>query len=81
MNHAMNALFIYIATRLAADDEHQWTENAVITYIWMMTTPRQTDPVIPLDFEDTLDSIHQSWGKVLSPVGAHAALIVSSGFV
>ncbi|KAI1623059.1 hypothetical protein EDD37DRAFT_455181 [Exophiala viscosa] len=77
VGHAMKALEMYITTRLATDDENLWTENAVITLIWMMATPLQMTFVVPPDFQDTLDRILQTWKSVLSPAAAHAALVVS----
>ncbi|KIV77261.1 hypothetical protein PV11_09074 [Exophiala sideris] len=76
VDHALKTLEIYITTRLVADEENTWTENTVITLVWMMaTTTQEATSVALFEFQKTLDRVQQSWKNVLSPAATHAALI------
>jgi hypothetical protein len=75
---ATTVLESYLTTRLAGSEEEVWTEDTVITLIWLMTS-------IPCDeiqrttvqkFADCLDKVHQVYGKILSPDTAHGAVAV-----
>lgn len=75
----MKTLEIYVTKRLALDEDNSWTEDAIVTLVWIMATaPRETTSTTPIDFLHVLDRMHESWNRVLSPAATHAAFIVGS---
>ena len=75
LDHAQRALKQYLVLRLTTEDEHERTEGAIITLIWMSIAEATTCAVAPSLPED-LDDIHSSWQRVLGTGAAHAAILV-----
>jgi len=78
-SHALKALKQYIVQRLAAEEFHERTENAVVTYVWIAMSTQNDHFCAPVVHED-LNIYHQAWGQPLSVEAAHAALLVGSLF-
>ncbi|OAP63880.1 hypothetical protein AYL99_03107 [Fonsecaea erecta] len=76
-SNTIRVLESYIVLRLAPGDEHTWTENAIITLIWLMTAEsnEHTD-VDLLSLEGAFDKIYKAWNRALSAEATHGALIL-----
>ncbi|KIX92131.1 uncharacterized protein Z520_12124 [Fonsecaea multimorphosa CBS 102226] len=76
-SHAIRVLESYIVLRLAPSDEYTWTENAIVTLIWLMTVESSDhDNIDPLSLEEAFDKIQQAWNRALSAEATHGALIL-----
>ncbi|OQU93984.1 Fungal Zn2-Cys6 binuclear cluster domain-containing protein isoform 3 [Cladophialophora immunda] len=77
ISDAIRVLESYIVLRLAPSDEHAWTENAIITLIWLMTAENNNhNGVDTSPSEEAFDKIYRAWNKALSAEATHGALIL-----
>ncbi|EXJ74420.1 uncharacterized protein A1O5_02716 [Cladophialophora psammophila CBS 110553] len=74
---AIRVLESYIVIRLAPSDEYTWTENAIITLIWLMTAESNDNSIVDPSFlEGVFDEIQRAWNRSLSAEATHGALVV-----
>ncbi|KIW92270.1 uncharacterized protein Z519_07254 [Cladophialophora bantiana CBS 173.52] len=74
---AIRVLESYIVIRLAPSDEDTWTENAIITLIWLMTAESNDSNIVDPSFlEGVFDEIQRAWNKALSAEATHGALVL-----
>jgi Meiosis protein SPO22/ZIP4 like len=72
------ALNQFIVQRLACHSIHEWTESAVVTMVWMATTPLEpSNQAAPEEVGSWLDDIHAAWSHSLTGEAANGALVVS----
>ncbi|OAL23564.1 hypothetical protein AYO20_10960 [Fonsecaea nubica] len=75
--HAIRVLESYIVLRLASSDEHEWTEKAIITLIWLITAESEGQSSVDmLSLQGTFEKIYRAWNKALSAEATHGALIL-----
>ena len=68
---AHDVLARYICKRLLDTEQHSWTEKALVTFVWIITT--STELGNPIDsLKSILDEVAAS-GSTLSPSATHAA--------
>ena len=76
--HARRVLRLYILQRLSPDENHEWTEAAVLTYVWMSTSSEEQIKDQDLHMiQDDLYSIEEALKGPLRASAAQAALPVS----
>jgi Meiosis protein SPO22/ZIP4 like len=72
---ALQALKQYIVQRLAPEESCQYTEAAIVTFIWMAASA-PSRPVLPSDLDADLTLVRQIWNRDLSPEAAHAVFLL-----
>ena len=71
---ARRVLQRYLVERLAVNGNDQWIESALITLVWMPTSPEYRDETTTL--EAAFTGLSQMWAKSLSAEAVHRVLVL-----